>query len=131
MMLTLVRPRIHLATEPVNLQLSIDGLCARVRGTLASDPLSGHLFVFYNRRRTALKCLYWDTGGFCVLYKRLSRGTLSLPTVQGGKAQVLSATQFAALFEGVDVSRARILPRWNPPESGLQVDAPCDRIGST
>jgi transposase len=119
MMLT-VRTRIHLATEPVNLQCSIDGLCARVRGALSADPLSGHLFVFYNRRKNALKCLYWDTGGFCVLYKRLSRGQLCIPPLTPGAAVVLSSTQLAALLEGVDVSAARVLPRWNPDESRLQ-----------
>lgn len=116
-----VRTRIHLATEPVNLQCSIDGLCARVRGTLSDDPLSGHLFVFYNRRRTALKCLYWDTGGFCVLYKRLSQGQFCLPPLEAGVAVVLSATQWAALLEGVDVSASRVLPRWNPVDSALQM----------
>ena len=118
-MMPSVRTRIHLATEPVNLQCSIDGLCARVRGTLAGDPLSGHLFVFYNRRKNALKCLYWDTGGFCVLYKRLSRGQLCLPPLEPGSTRVLSATQWAALLEGVDVSAARVLPRWNPVDRGL------------
>ena len=122
-----VRTRIHLATEPVNLQCSIDGLCARVRGALSGDPLSGHLFVFYNRRKNALKCLYWDTGGFCVLYKRLSRGQLCLPTVEPGAKAVLSATQWAALLEGVDVSAARTLPRWNPADRGLQTLAQHDK----
>lgn len=120
MMLT-VRTRIHLATEPVNLQCSIDGLCARVRGALAGDPLSGHLFVFYNRRKNALKCLYWDTGGFCVLYKRLSRGRLCIPPLQPGATVVLSSTQLAALLEGIDISSARVLPRWNPSGIGVQV----------
>lgn len=126
-MMPSVRTRIHLATEPVNLQCSIDGLCARVRGTLAGDPLSGHLFVFYNRRKNALKCLYWDTGGFCVLYKRLSRGQLCLPPLEPGSTRVLSATQWAALLEGVDVSGARVLPRWNPVDRGVQTNVQHDK----
>jgi transposase len=46
-----------------------------VRNEMAMDPLSGEMFVFFNRRRTLIKLLIWDTTGFAIYYKRLSRGT--------------------------------------------------------
>jgi transposase len=68
--------RIYVATGATDLRRSIDGLAALVRKRFDLDPLSGHLFVFRNRRGDRLKILAWDHGGFYVLYKRLERGTL-------------------------------------------------------
>src|SRR5437870_5352284 len=68
--------RIYLATGATDLRRSIDGLSALVREQLALDPLSGHLFLFRNRRGDRLKILAWDRSGFWVLYKRLERGRL-------------------------------------------------------
>jgi transposase len=55
--------RILLAVEPVDFRKGIDGLAALCRQALASDPLSGTLFVFCSRRRQAIKCLSYDGYG--------------------------------------------------------------------
>ena len=107
--------RVFLATEPQDFRKSIDGLAAVVQSHLQHDALTGDVFVFHNRRRTALKVLYWDHGGFCLVYKRLERGRVRLPRLHSSRRDVtLSAAEFTALFEGIDLSRARRLPRWNP-----------------
>jgi hypothetical protein len=62
--------RIYRATGATDLRCSIDGLAALVRERFDLDPLSGHLFLFRNRRGDRLKILAWDLGGFWVLYKR-------------------------------------------------------------
>ena len=64
--------RILLAVEPVDFRKGIDGLAALCRQALASDPLSGTLFVFCSRRRQAIKCLSYDGQGFWICQKRLS-----------------------------------------------------------
>jgi transposase len=64
--------QVHLALEPVSLLKSIDGLCAEVERRFGDDPMHGHVFVFLNRARTGAKLLYWDHGGFVVVYN-LSR----------------------------------------------------------
>ena len=46
--------RVYLASQPADMRKSFDGLAALASG-LALDPLSGHLFVFVNKRRTRLK----------------------------------------------------------------------------
>ncbi len=113
--------RVFLATEPQDFRESIDGLAAVVQSHLQHDALSGSVFVFHNRRRNALKVLYWDHGGFCLVYKRLERGRIRLPRAHASRRDVtLSSAEFTALFEGIDLSRARRLPRWNPRRSDLE-----------
>ena len=58
--------RIFVALAPVDLRRSFNGLCACVQEVLRQDPLSGHLFLFTNRRRNRLKLLYWDGSGLWV-----------------------------------------------------------------
>ena len=66
--------RILVAVEPVDFRKGIDGLAALCRAVLASDPLSGTLYVFISRRRHAIKCLIYDGQGFWICQKRLSTG---------------------------------------------------------
>jgi transposase len=61
--------RIFLCTADVDLRKSFDGLALMVRQFLGGDPLSGHLFVFRNKRRDRLKLLYWDGDGLAIWYK--------------------------------------------------------------
>jgi transposase len=63
---------------------SFDGLPGEVQRLIEQDPFSGHLFVFFSRRRTMVKVLYWDRNGFCLVAKRLERGTFRLPEATDG-----------------------------------------------
>jgi transposase len=63
--------RVFLAKDPTDMRRSFRGLIAMTEGVLRQQPLSGHLFVFVNRRRDLLKILYWDGSGFCIWYKKL------------------------------------------------------------
>jgi len=108
--------RILVSTEPVDFRKSIDGLAAIVELRLQERPLSGTMFVFTNRRRTGLKLLVWSHGGFVLLYKKLERGQFRIPSVD---RTTLSVAELAALMEGIDLTNARRLPRWNPSENSL------------
>jgi transposase len=66
--------RIILAVEPADFRKGIDGLAQICRSVLHSDPFSGYLFVFMNKRKTAIKMLVYDGQGFWLFQKRLSRG---------------------------------------------------------
>jgi len=98
--------RIYLATGATDLRRSIDGLAALVRQRFDLDPLSGHLFLFRNRRGDRLKILAWDQGGFWVLYKRLERGTFAWPREDDGPV-VLRSSELLLLLAGVDLAQTR------------------------
>ena len=66
--------RIYAAADPVDLRKGFTGLSCLVREVIDGDPLSGHMFVFVNRRGDRIKVLFWTRNGYCVLYKRLERG---------------------------------------------------------
>jgi len=106
--------RIYLATAPVDLRKSIDGLGA-LAGTRGHDLFAGHLFVFTSRRGDRVKILCWDRGGFVLYYKRLERGRFRLPELTPGAEEVqLDGTQLAMLLDGIDVRRVPPPTRWTP-----------------
>lgn len=93
---------------------SYDGLAATVRGHLGADPLSGQGFVFVNRRRTQLKCLYFEAGGYCVWAKRLERGRFGVTPARAHAPRALSRAEFEALIEGLDLIVKKQRKRWHP-----------------
>jgi len=101
--------RVFLALDPVSMHLSFDRLAGLVRG-LGLDPTTGHLFVFINRPKTHMKVLFFDRSGFCLLYKRLEKGTFQLPAVgpDGSPRRELTPNELGLILEGVDLrQRAR------------------------
>ncbi len=109
--------RVYVATQPVNLHRSFDGLSNEVRAVLGRDPLSGHVFVFLNRRKNQVKLLVWTRGGFTIIHKRLERGTFTFAQQVTSEAQSVEvdAHELSMLLENIDVSRARVSSRWEPP----------------
>jgi transposase len=99
--------RIYVATGATDLRRSIDGLSAVVREHFGLDPLSGHLFLFRNRRGDRLKILAWDRSGFWILYKRLEQGTFAWPAGQSAEPVELRSADLLLLLSGVDVARTR------------------------
>lgn len=106
--------RVFVATKPTDMRKSFDGLVGAVRGVVAQDPLSGHLFAFFNRRRTMMKAVFWDRGGYCMIAKRLVKGTFFLPPAGARGVVELEASELALILEGIDLSNARRRPRWEP-----------------
>lgn len=94
--------RVLVATAPVDLRGSFNRLYGLVTEQLKADPLSGHLFVFTNRRRNRLKVLYWDGSGLWVCAKRLEQGRFTWPTSEQGSVN-LRGEEFSALVHGLEV----------------------------
>jgi transposase len=115
--------RVFIATKPADLRKSFapccailahgasaasaadDGLSALVREFIKEDPLSGHLFVFRNKKAHSAKILFWDRTGFCIWYKRLEQGTFRFPKAETAGVEI-SAAELTLLLEGIDLAGA-------------------------
>ncbi len=65
---------VYVAAEAVDMRKSIDGLALLVQESLPVSPLSGSLFVFFNRARDKVKLLCWDRHGFWLAYRKWISG---------------------------------------------------------
>jgi transposase len=96
---------IYIATSPVDMRKSFDGLAAIVKNSFHKNPLDGTIFVFINRVADRLKILYWDRDGYALWYKRLEAGRFRLPaalTIGGESVVLISAAQLAMILEGIE-----------------------------
>lgn len=103
--------KILLAVEPVDFRKGIDGLAASCRKVLKSDPLSGYLFVFRNKRGTSIKIIVYDGQGYWVCQKRLSQGRFIWPKATG-VAKNLDAHELTLLLYNADPDKFRAQPSW-------------------
>lgn len=108
--------RIFLCVQPTDMRFSFDTLMGQAEQIFEQDPLSGHLFLFLNRRRDQLKILFWDRDGFCICHKRLEAGTFGLPKVEAGDHKVeLDARQLRRLLAGIDLQGGWKRKRYRRP----------------
>jgi len=106
--------RVFVCLTPADMRRSLDGLAALTREILGEDPLSGHLFVYFNRRRDRVKVLLWDRSGLALFYKRLEKGTFRLSSLEGGgsaRAEIDPA-ELALILEGIELANAKRRPRF-------------------
>ncbi len=95
--------RVFLCSQFIDMRLSFDGLAGLVTSYFGMSPTSGHLFVFFSRRRDRMKLLFWDREGFVLFYKRLERGTFSwLDDLDLGDGGEMEASDFAVILAGVN-----------------------------
>jgi transposase len=95
---------IFVGLEPIDLRWGFDRLAGIVEERIARQPRCGALFVFFGKRRDALKVLFHDGTGFCLFYKRLDRGTFQVPTaLDGATSVVIEERVLDDLLEGIDI----------------------------
>ncbi len=117
--------QIRLAYEPVDFRKGIDTLAALCRHHLNCDPFSGTVFLFRNRRATALKLLVYDGQGFWLCLKRFSKGHLAWwPKSSGAPLQPLAAHQLSVLLMNGHPDGARFAEPWRR----LPTDAPAESL---
>jgi transposase len=90
--------RIWVCERPTDMRKSFDTLAALVEGVLRQDPLSGHWFVFVNRRANRMKILVFEGDGYAIWSKRLEAGTFALPP---GRAH-LSLSELGLVLDGIE-----------------------------
>jgi transposase len=101
--------RIFVCREVTDMRRSFEGLSALAKNVIGQDPLSGHLFVFFNRPRNCVKILLWDRSGFVIWYKRLERGTF-----REHRAEEIDRGELVCLLEGLDLKEFRRRKRFEP-----------------
>jgi len=99
--------KVMVATKPVDFRRGGDALAALVREQLHDNPFSGTIFVFRSKRADRLKILAWDGSGLVLLWKRLEQNAFRWPPISDGVMR-LSASQLAALMDGLDWSRLHV-----------------------
>ena len=93
---------VWVATAPVDMRRSFDGLAEHVRAFLGHDPLCGSMFVFRNKNAQRAKILWWDKDGLAIYYKRLERGTFQFPA-SGEKSVAVSSAELIRLLAGMEL----------------------------
>ena len=95
---------IFVGIEPIDLRWGFDRLAGAVSERLERAPRSGALFVFFGRRRDAIKVLFFDGSGLCLFYKRLDAGVFRLPEVEPGTSVVIiGERELDDLLDGIEV----------------------------
>ena len=108
---------VFVGLEPIDLRWSFDRLASLVAAQVGRQARSGALFVFFGKRREALKVLFFDGSGLCVFYKRLDRGTFRMPEASDAAATSVQIDERVLddLLDGIDVearvprSRGRVV----------------------
>lgn len=105
--------KIVVAVAPVDFRKGIDGLAAVCKASLQEDPFAGTVFVFRNRRATAIKVLVYDGQGFWICQKRLSEGRFRWwPSSEDQATKEIAAHQLAVLFSAGNPHRTSAAPDW-------------------
>jgi transposase len=94
---------------------SFTGLSALVKQKLLENPLSGHYFVFINRRKTQTKILYFDRSGYCIWSKRLEQGQFNIGRAASEKI-LIDGTRLKMILEGIEAHKIRQYKRYQLPQ---------------
>ena len=96
---------IYVGLEPIDLRWGFERLAGVVRERVGRDARGGALFVFFGRRRDALKVVFFDGTGMCLFYKRLDRGTYRVPEATDASATSITVDERVLddLLDGIDV----------------------------
>jgi transposase len=102
-----VATKVYVAAGATDMRKSFEGLHGIVRDQLGCDPLSGHLFLFANAKRTRLKVLVWDGTGLWVCAKQLQKGRFCWPEASGAHRITMSHEELSLLLNGIDLRETK------------------------
>lgn len=99
--------KIFIAVEPVDFRRQAQGLALLIENRLQANLYSKRdLFVFTNKSKTAVKCVYWDQTGLAMWWKTLEKESFRWPKPQTGQStHLVTAKELNWLLEGIDLFR--------------------------
>ena len=105
--------RIFVCTKLTDMRYGFDRLAMLAETVVKQDRLSGHLFVFFNRRGDRCKILFWDRSGFCLFYKRLEKGLFRLPGhSKDTDSMEVNIAELSLILEGIDLGSVKRYKRY-------------------
>lgn len=104
--------RYFLYRPVADMRKGFDGLSGLVRNELQCDPLSGDVFIFFNKRRNQVKLLLWEGDGYSIYYKRLEGGTYELPMVSHSQTVTLRSDELMLILQGISLKSVRRRKRY-------------------
>ena len=113
MLLITPKHKIFIGTTHVDFRKGIDGLVAICREQWQLDPLSGHCFIFRNRKASAIKLLLYDSQGFWLCHKRLSSGRFMHWPNASQSVLSLDIVQLQALLYQGNPALVQAAPPWH------------------
>jgi len=105
--------KIYLCKESVDFRKGIFSLSQLVAMEMEHNPLDGSLYVFVNRSKTSLRCLYWNKTGFALWMKVLEKNRFPWPKAIAGQTIELSSSQLEWLIDGIDIWKLKPHPELN------------------
>lgn len=108
--------KVYLAIQAIDFRMGIDGLFALCKHQFALDPFSGHSFIFRNRKASAIKILVYDTQGFWLCHKRLSKGKFRHWPNTRHSLVIVSSTQLQVLLQNGNPYGLDCQPPWHVME---------------
>jgi transposase len=109
--------RYFLYRHQADMRKGFDGLCGLVRDELSKDPLSGDVFIFFNKRRGQVKLLVWERDGFSIYHKRLEGGTYELPTTSSVE---LRSDELMLILQGISLKSVRRRKRFDQNKNNFK-----------
>lgn len=109
--------RYFLYCHQADMRKGFDGLSGLVREGLSKDPLSGDIFIFFNKRRTQVKLLVWEKDGFSIYHKRLERGTYELPA---NTSVELRSDELVLILQGISLKSVRRRKRFDLDKNNFE-----------
>ena len=124
------RVKIFVSLQPTDMRRGFPGLSGEVKSTLALDPLSGHLFLFRNRRRDRIKILFWDGDGYAIFYKQLARGSFEFPepTEPNALTVEIRASELSMLLDGIELKGRQRRLRYEQPARKADCSNPIHQV---
>ena len=95
--------RVYLCRQPVDFRKGMKSLAVLVEQSLGLDPFAEALYIFTNRRRNAVKCLYWERNGFCLWHKQVEQERFKWPLHLDAAVVTLTGQELEWLLEGYDL----------------------------
>jgi transposase len=96
---------IFIATKPTDFRMSIDGLANFIQREKNAHLHDGSIYVFYNKHRDKIKCLFWDRNGFVLYYKRLDKCKFKLKD-RLHEIESMTAEELEVLLSGFELQNA-------------------------